>query len=26
LKWLKEFEKILNKNLRETFMKLKKKR
>jgi predicted nucleotidyltransferase len=26
LKWLKEFEKILNINLRETFMKLKKKR
>jgi len=26
LKWLKEFEKILNKNLRETFMKFKKKR
>jgi len=26
LKWLKEFEKVLNKNLRETFMKFKKKR
>jgi predicted nucleotidyltransferase len=26
LKWLKEFEKILNKNLRETFMKFKKKK